>query len=156
MPPMARMERIAGLVAGGCGALGLIVTLQLAAGWVLAPVPPVVSVAARSEAPPEIHIAADPARGERVFARCHACHDLGDANRIGPHLNGVVGRPVASVTDFMYSGALRALGGTWTPDALDAFLRSPRGYAPGNRMAFAGLPDAQDRADLIAWLSEQP
>lgn len=96
---------------------------------------------------------ADAGAGERVFNKCSACHNLeAGANAVGPHLNGVVGREVASVDGFNYSGSLPE--GSWTPEELFAFLENPREYAPGTSMSFAGLNQAEDRADVIAYLQE--
>ena len=101
----------------------------------------------------ELLAAADPAKGERVWGKCRACHKVEDGvNGTGPHLYGVVGRDVASVDGFGYSGALVAVADVWTPENLQAFLENPKGYAPGTKMSFAGLKKAEDRADLIAWL----
>ena len=98
---------------------------------------------------------ASPDRGERVFAKCRACHavEKGD-NRTGPYLYGVVGRKIDSAEGFgAYSGALEAQGAeAWTEEALFAFLASPRSWAPGTTMSFAGLPSAEDRAAVIAYL----
>lgn len=98
---------------------------------------------------------ADAAEGERLYRQCKACHTIesGAASRVGPNLYGVLGREVASLEAFRYSPALQDLGGAWTPEALDAYLEDPRATAPGNRMGFRGLPDAQDRAHLIAYLN---
>ncbi|WP_224824842.1 cytochrome c family protein [Cognatishimia sp. MH4019] len=106
------------------------------------------------EVPFEVVLAsADPDRGERVFGKCRACHKLEDgANGTGPHLYGVVNRAVAS-EDFGYSGALSEVAEVWTPENLNGFLESPRNYAPGTSMGFAGLPDVEDRANLIAYLA---
>ena len=68
---------------------------------------------------------------------------------------GLVGRDIASVEDFKYSDALTALEGTWTPEALDAWLADPKGYAPGNKMSFAGMKDIEDRANVIAYIESQ-
>lgn len=95
---------------------------------------------------------ADAAAGEKVFGKCKACHKVDGANATGPHLNGVVGRPVASVADFSYSDGMKAHGGDWTPEALDAFLTNPKGVVPGTKMSFAGLPKAEDRANVVAYL----
>lgn len=100
----------------------------------------------------ELLASADVGRGARQFNKCAACHKVEDgANGTGPHLYGVVGREKASVAGFGYSGALDAAE-AWTPENLSAFIENPREYAPGTTMAFAGLRDAQDRADLIAYL----
>ena len=97
------------------------------------------------------------AMGEQVFKRCVACHtiDKGGANGIGPNLHGVVGRAVAAHEGFSYSSALKAKGGTWDAAHLDQFLESPMKYAPGTRMAFAGVIDAADRKALILYLESQ-
>ena len=97
------------------------------------------------------------AMGEQVFKRCVACHtiDKGGANGIGPNLHGVVGRAVAAHEGFSYSSALKAKGGTWDAAHLDQFLESPMKYAPGTRMAFAGVIDASDRKALILYLEAQ-
>lgn len=104
---------------------------------------------------------ADPANGEKIAKRCVACHsfDKGGPNKVGPNLWGIVGAPQAHSPDFKYSDALAGLGGTWTYQDLDAYIASPKDYAPGNKMAFAGLKKPKERADLIAWLrtlSDQP
>jgi cytochrome c len=96
--------------------------------------------------------AADPAAGEKVFGKCKACHKLDGADGTGPHLNGVVGRAVASSGGFGYSDALKGLGGNWDPDRLNEFLTNPKKYAAGTKMSFAGLPKVEDRANLIAYL----
>lgn len=103
-------------------------------------------------------ITGDAAAGETVFRKCMACHEVGEGarNKVGPELNGVVGRQIAAIEDFNYSGALVEMGEageTWTPEALSAFLEAPRGYAPGTKMAFPGLKDEADRDDVIAYLS---
>lgn len=102
----------------------------------------------------ELFAAADPARGAKLFNKCKACHKLEEGvNATGPSLWGVVGRPIASMPGFKYSGALPA-GENWTPEHLMAFLEKPKKFAPGTAMSFAGLKKPQDRADLIAYLNE--
>ena len=101
--------------------------------------------------------AGDAARGEVVFRQCQSCHEVGaDAeNRVAPHLNMVFGRAVGTVEGFRYSNALRNAGTdglVWQDGTLDAFLTDPRGYLPGTRMSYRGLPDPQDRMDLLAYL----
>ena len=96
---------------------------------------------------------ADPADGEKVFRKCKACHVAdSEQNRVGPHLVGLVGRDVASVEGFRYSEALQALGGQWTEDRLNEWLEDSKGMAPGNKMAFAGLKDEEDRAAVVAYI----
>ncbi|HMO09767.1 MAG TPA: c-type cytochrome [Paracoccaceae bacterium] len=105
----------------------------------------------------EMLAAADAGAGERVFGKCRACHKVDGTDGTGPHLNGIVGKAKASSSGFAYSPALAAMSAeTWTPESLDAFLANPRGYAPNNRMSFAGLPSATERVNLIAWLATQP
>jgi cytochrome c len=100
--------------------------------------------------------AGDAAAGEKVFGKCKACHKLDGSNGTGPHLDGVVNRAKASVEGFSYSETLKGMAAdSWTPENLFAFLENPKGYAPGTKMAFAGLPKPEDRANLIAFLSAQ-
>lgn len=100
----------------------------------------------------ELLASADLGRGERAFNKCAACHKLEDgANGTGPHLYGVVGRDKGSVAGFGYSGAI-GTDDVWSPENLQAFIENPRGYAPGTSMAFAGIRNPQERADLIAYL----
>jgi cytochrome c len=91
------------------------------------------------------------ATGRALYeAKCGGCHAV-DANRIGPRHRNVVGRKVASVTDFDYSDALKKLGGAWTRARLDTWLRNPQIMAPGTKM-FLSVPDAQQRRDIVAYL----
>jgi cytochrome c len=104
---------------------------------------------------------ADPTAGEAAARKCVACHsfEAGGPNKIGPVLHNVVGRDVASVEGFSYSGALQEKEGVWDYQALDAFLSNPREWAPGTKMAFAGVKKDEERADLIAYLrtvTEEP
>ncbi|WP_424927891.1 c-type cytochrome [Amaricoccus tamworthensis] len=99
---------------------------------------------------------ADAASGEKVFRKCAACHKLDGSDGVGPHLNGVVNREIASVGGFNYSGALTSLEGNWDAEQLYGFLEDPKGYAPGTAMAFAGLKKSSDRADVIAYLESNP
>ncbi len=97
---------------------------------------------------------ADAAAGEAVFKKCAACHKLDGSDGVGPHLNGVVGRNHAAVAGFAYSEANIALAAEpWSPEAINLFVENPKKYMPGTKMAFAGLPKPQDRANLIAYLS---
>lgn len=98
--------------------------------------------------------AADVGKGEGIFKKCGACHKIDNTNAVGPHLNGVVGRPVGSVGDFAYSDAMKTHGGDWTPEDLFHFLENPKKFVPGTKMSFAGLPKPEDRADVIAFLEQ--
>ncbi|RKF18177.1 cytochrome c family protein [Altericroceibacterium spongiae] len=99
---------------------------------------------------------ADPASGEKIFAKCVACHtiDQGGANGIGPNLWGTVGEPIGKgKAGFAFSSVLADHGGNWTFENLDEWLKSPRSFAPGTKMSFAGLGSGEDRADVIAYLN---
>jgi cytochrome c len=101
----------------------------------------------------EVFAAADAAAGEGAFRPCSACHKVDGTDGVGPHLNGVVDRAVGSVGGFGYSGALVAVAETWSPENLNAFLESPKGYAPGTAMNYNGMRKIEDRANLIAYLA---
>ena len=100
----------------------------------------------------EVLASADAGAGERVFGKCRACHNLDGSDAVGPHLNGVVGRQVASVGGFGYSGALAENFEQWDAASLNTFLEDPQGSASGTAMSFNGLPKVEDRANLIAYL----
>jgi cytochrome c2 len=96
----------------------------------------------------------DVQRGELLFDRCVGCHTADGSNRdgIGPHLDGVVGRPIATADGFSYSHALKSLSGAWTPDKLEALLADPQTFAPGTSMQSEGIADPKDRAALVQYL----
>ena len=96
-------------------------------------------------------------KGANSAKKCAACHTFGkgEPNRVGPNLYGVVGRPKGTEAGFDYSAALKSKGGNWSVDDLDKFLASPRGFAPGTKMSFAGLPRGTERADVIAFLNSK-
>jgi len=98
---------------------------------------------------------ADAKKGESVAKQCNACHtfDKGGAVKTGPNLHGVAGRQAGSVAGFSYSDGVKGLGKPWGNDLLDAFLTNPKAVAAGNKMAFAGIKDPGQRADLIAYLN---
>ena len=101
----------------------------------------------------ELYAAADIADGEKVFKKCKACHKIEDGvNAVGPWLYGIVDREIAAV-DFGFSDALTAVGGTWTPEQLNAFLTRPKDFAPGTKMTFPGLKNESDRANIIAYMA---
>jgi cytochrome c len=97
---------------------------------------------------------ADVAAGEKDAKKCAACHNFqeGGPAKIGPPLWGVIGRDIASVEGFSYSAALAGKEGAWDYQNLDAYLAEPRGWAPGTKMAFAGLKKPEERADVILYL----
>jgi cytochrome c len=93
------------------------------------------------------------ANGKMVFAQCRTCHvtDAG-VNKTGPSLNGLIGRQAGTVAGFTYSAANAGSGITWTKEKLFQYLEKPQRVIPQTKMIFAGLPDAQKRADVIAYL----
>ena len=94
------------------------------------------------------------AAGKAVFAQCRMCHvTYAGVNKTGPTLNGIIGRKAGSVPGFAYSAANTGSGITWTKEKLFQYLEKPYRVLPQSRMIFAGLPDAQKRADLIAYLA---
>ncbi|NBB25888.1 c-type cytochrome [Porphyrobacter sp. SLTP] len=97
------------------------------------------------------------AAGEKAFAKCQSCHTInaGGANGIGPNLHGTMGKAVASHAGFAYSAELKAVGGTWDWDKMDAWLKNPKGMVAGTKMSFAGLGKVEDRAAIAAYLNAQ-
>lgn len=122
------------------------------------------SPVAAQEQPATAEVAAedilgDADAGERVFRRCQSCHAVGaDAeNKVGPVLNGLIGRPAAAVEDFGYSDAMRdaaEAGLVWTLEDLHEFLAGPKDKVPGTIMSFPGLRNEEDRDDVIAYIFE--
>ncbi len=113
---------------------------------------------AAAEQPIEVFLAkADPAKGAQIFNKCAACHNAahGGPNSLGPNLWDVLGEPVGQGKGFAFSDALAKKGGTWNWDNLSQWLTSPRTFAAGTKMTFAGLSNPQDRADVIAYLDQQ-
>jgi cytochrome c len=99
--------------------------------------------------------AADPVRGETLYEECIACHSLRPGvHGIGPSLHDVFNRKAGELADYRYSPALKRSGIIWTVDTLDAFIADSQQFLPANRMPYAGMPDARDRADLIAYLQK--
>ena len=109
-----------------------------------------------AEQPIEVYLAkADPAKGQQVFNKCAACHnaDKGGANQLGPNLWGVLGEPIGKGKGFAFSPALSGKGGNWDWHNLSDWLSSPKAFAPGTKMTFAGLSNPEDRANVIAFLN---
>jgi cytochrome c len=99
---------------------------------------------------------ADAAAGEKVFAACRTCHVFDEGvNRVGPSLHKIVGRAAGSVPGYSYSDANKNSGITWTPQVLFEYLKDPKAYVPGTKMAFPGVKNDQDRANLVAYLEAQ-
>ena len=95
-----------------------------------------------------LYAEADAAAGEALWRNCRSCHALDGRDGTGPHLNGVVDRPIDAVAGFNYSGALLQVGEVWTVENLFHFLENPRGVAPGTRMVYNGMRNPQDRVPL--------
>jgi cytochrome c len=101
----------------------------------------------------------DVAKGEKAFKKCMACHSVADkTNKIGPHLVGVVGRKVAVVEGYAYSGSMKeyaATGAVWDEATLSAYLENPKAIVAKTKMAFAGIKKEDERADVIAFLKSK-
>jgi cytochrome c len=97
------------------------------------------------------------ADGEKVYAKCAACHSIeaGGANGIGPNLHAVMGASVAGKSGYSSSSALSAFGGQWGWDEMNLWLANPRGYVDGTKMGFAGLSSIEDRAAIALYMNEQ-
>lgn len=97
------------------------------------------------------------ANGEDIFKKCRVCHDVGpDAKiKVGPPLRGIFGRKAGTAEGFSYSDAMREAGANgliWSEETIEKYLDNPRGFVPGNKMAFVGVKDEIDRKDLLAYL----
>lgn len=163
------VNKIAGAV---LGTLLLTMALGLFSGFIYAPPVPTkagyelpvaaeetggegaAKTAAPAEPLPALLSHADVAKGHAFAKACGACHNFekGAGPKVGPPLYGVVGRDVASVEGFAYSDALKGKGGKWDYDKINAFITSPKAYAPGTKMTFAGESDPVKRADIIDYL----
>jgi cytochrome c len=100
--------------------------------------------------------AQDAALGEKVFAKCKACHQIGEGakNAVGPVLNGIVGRKAGTYPDYSYSDANKGSGFTWDEATLKEYLKNPRAKVPGTKMIFPGLPKSEDVDNVIAYLKQ--
>lgn len=100
--------------------------------------------------------AGDATKGKAVFARCALCHTVKPGpKKMGPNLSGLFGKTSGTVAGFVYSPAMQKAKIRWDAKTLDAFLTKPSALVPGNRMAFVGLSNAADRANLIAYLKAE-
>jgi cytochrome c len=121
----------------------------LGLAWAITAGPAAAQEAAPAEADPSVR------RARVLSLQCRSCHSFkaGEAHKIGPNLNGIIGAASASRAGFQgYSDGLKAAKLKWDDATLDAYLTAPSKLVPGNKMAFAGIPKAEDRAALIAWL----
>lgn len=101
----------------------------------------------------------DAVKGKKVFNKCKACHDIEGKNKVGPHLDGIIGRAAGSVEGFKYSDAMIAKGAeglVWDAETIAEYVKDPKGYIPKNKMAFAGLKKEDDIEDVIAYLMADP
>ncbi len=92
-------------------------------------------------------------RGEEIYTRCMACHALAQ-NRVGPRHCGLFGRKAGTASSYQYSSAMKKYGVIWNEETLDHFIENPMKAVPGTKMGYAGVKDAQERADLIAYLKK--
>ena len=142
---------LAGLGLASCGQGG---DSKSAAAAPSRPEPTPAEKAALLAALPAPYNAADLDNGRRVFARCRSCHTIteGGPNMTGPNLYGVFGREAGGHPDYNYSAVVKAADFTWNAERLDHWLENPRTYLKGTKMSFAGIPDPEDRRDVIAFL----
>ena len=162
------INKILGALLGTCLVL---VAMHIAAGAIFEPQKPAkpgYEIAVKEEAPgaaaapaapaeepiANVLATASPDRGAQIAKQCQACHNFqeGQGPKVGPDLYGIVGRPIASVSGFNYSAALKSKQGTWDFDTLNNWLTKPTAFAPGTAMTFAGLANEKQRADVIAYL----
>jgi cytochrome c len=103
---------------------------------------------------PAIAQAQDAENGKKLFTKCAPCHAIGPGakNKVGPELNGILGRPAASVEGFAYSDALKKSGITWDDEKIHKWLENPKGLVPGTKMLFPGVKDQAERDDIIAYI----
>jgi cytochrome c len=101
-----------------------------------------------------VHADGDVARGEVHFKDCAACHRLDGGNEVGPSLHGLFSRKAGELANFRYSPAMKRSGVTWTAETLDKYIADPQALIPANRMPYAGMANAADRADLVAYLQK--
>ncbi|MDB5805803.1 MAG: cytochrome [Betaproteobacteria bacterium] len=99
--------------------------------------------------------AADAAHGQKIFAECAACHSAAKApSGVGPSLYGVFGRKAGTLDDFRFSPAMKRANIVWSRETLESYIADPQKAIPANRMPFGGIPDAQNRADLLDYMEQ--
>ncbi|MBV8889442.1 MAG: cytochrome c family protein [Alphaproteobacteria bacterium] len=101
-------------------------------------------------------LAADLEAGKAAFQKCRMCHslDFGAGTRVGPSLHGVFGRKAGTFDDFPFSETMKNSGVVWSEDTLGRYIRDPKGFLPGNRMAFPGIKSDRELEDLLAYLRQ--
>jgi cytochrome c len=101
-------------------------------------------------------LAADEAKGQKLFAVCKTCHTVekGGKHQVGPNLHGVFGRAAGAAEGFKYSDAMKDSKVTWSAETVDKYIADPKGFVPKNKMVYAGMKKPEDRADLIAYLQK--
>lgn len=126
------------------------------AGYLVAGAEPADGGAGDQPSIAEMMASASADAGAKVFSKCGSCHSIekGGATGIGPNLYGVLGKPHGAVAGFAYSDAIKSISEPWSFENMDAWLTSPRRYADGTKMSFAGLSKAEDRANVIAYLNQ--
>lgn len=114
---------------------------------------PLVALGLLAQAPAR---AQDAAAGEKTYAQCRACHQIGETakNTVGPVMNGVIGRKAAEREGYSYSNAMKASGLTWDEATFADYIKDPKAKVPGTKMIYAGLKDDKRIADLVAYLKQ--
>jgi len=103
---------------------------------------------------PALAAGGDPAAGKTVFQQCAACHAIGPGatNRVGPVLNGLIGRAAGTAPGYRYSAAMKNSGLTWDEATFTSYIQNPRGMVPGTKMSFPGLKNPTDAANVLAYI----
>jgi len=147
------------LALAGCGPSGGSASNTTAAAAPPAPAPTLTDAQKKALIAqlPAAYQPADLSNGEAKFALCRSCHTTtpGGDDMTGPNLWGIFGRKAGSKASFTYSDDLKNAGWTWDADRLDKWITNPRAVLPGTKMTFIGLPDANDRRDVVAFLKVQ-
>lgn len=116
----------------------------------------VLFAAALAVSTPSLAFAQDSAAGEKLFAQCRACHQVGETakNTVGPILNGIIGRQAATLEGYSYSAKMKEAGIAWNENSFSDYIKDPKAKVPGTKMIYPGLKDAAKIADLLAYLRQ--